>query len=107
MACSDYHAGSSVEVPHSKGNQRSRRGLVNKFDRNLQCNERIGSELSKLVGIMARIVSNDNPFRGNFGTFAVNMLGEALGSLNDRQAVHVEKASSHAAPQPRGAEFNP
>jgi hypothetical protein len=107
MACSDYHAGSSVEVPHSKGNQRSRRGLVNKFDRNLQCNERICSELSKLVGIMARIVSNDNPFRGNFGTFAVNMLGEALGSLNDRQAVHVEKASSHAAPQARGAEFNP
>jgi hypothetical protein len=56
---------------------------------------------------MARIVSNDDTFRGNFGAFAVNMLGEALGSLNDRQAVHVEEASSHAAPQARGAEFNP
>lgn len=106
MACSHYYTRSSLEMVHSKGNEGSRRRLVNEFDWNLQRNESIGSKLSKLVGVVTRIVSNDDTFGGDLRAFALNVLGESLRSLNHCQAVHVGEARSHTAPQACGAKFN-
>ena len=75
-------------------------------DRDLQRNEGIGRQFGKLVRVVACIMTNDYTVRCDSGMFVPDILGQALGGLDNGQGIHARKPCSHPATQTGCAELD-
>lgn len=98
MAGCNHDTSRSLKVIHTERNQGSRSHSLEEPDGDLQGNEGIGSEYSKPVRVMARIVTNDHALRGDLRTLGLDIFCQSLRRLNDRQRVHTGESSGHPTP---------
>lgn len=96
MARRYHNTTSSIKMVHTEGNHWRRPSLIEKPDWDSESNERIGRELGKPVGIMARIMSDNHAPRGNVRA-SMDVLGQSLRRLDHRQGVHTREPSGHPA----------
>lgn len=105
MARCYHNTTSSIKMVHTEGNHRRWSSLVEKPDWYPESNERIGREIGKPVGIVARIMSDDHAPRGNVRA-SMDVLGQSLRRLDHRQGVHTREPGGHPAAEARRSEFD-
>lgn len=96
MARCYHNTGSSTKMIHAKWNHWRWSSLVKEPDWDPESNERIGRKLGKPIGVMARIMSDDNALRSDLRA-SIDVLGQTLGCLDHRQGVHTRETGCHAA----------